>query len=81
VQTAIMVGGGNIFAGAAKRFEIDRATEITWDARDGHQRRWAQDALEKGRRIHARLSAIEMKEVSRAVFRRGRSVISKRTAW
>src|SRR5213082_3651837 len=72
VETAIMVGGGNIFRGARQKgFEIDRAT--------GHYMGMLatvinalalQDALEKEGVFTRVLSAIEMKEVSEPFIRR-----------
>ena len=72
VQTAIMVGGGNIFRGARQKgFEIDRATGDYMGMLATVINALAlQDALEKEGVFTRVLSAIEMKEVSEPFIRR-----------
>jgi uridylate kinase len=72
VQTAIMVGGGNIFRGARQKgFEIDRATGDYMGMLATVINALAlQDALEKEGVFTRVLSAIEMKEVSELFIRR-----------
>ena len=72
VQTAIMVGGGNIFRGARQKgFEIDRATGDYMGMLATVINALAlQDALEKAGVFTRVLSAIEMKEVSEPFIRR-----------
>jgi uridylate kinase len=72
VQTAIMVGGGNIFRGARQKgFEIDRATGDYMGMLATVINAMAlQDALEKEGVFTRVLSAIEMKEVSEPFIRR-----------
>src|SRR5258705_1685398 len=72
VQTAMMVGGGNIFRGARhKAFEIDRATGDYMGMLATVINALAlQDALEKEGVFTRVLSAIEMKEVSEPFIRR-----------
>src|SRR5213075_2957014 len=72
VQTAIMVGGGNIFRGARQKgFEIDRATGDYMGMLATVINAMAlQDALEKKGVFTRVLSAIEMKEVSEPFIRR-----------
>src|SRR6059036_3915434 len=72
VQTAIMVGGGNIFRGARQKgFEIDRATgDYMGMLATGINALALQDALEKEGVFTRVLSAIEMKEVSEPFIRR-----------
>src|SRR6202795_5109640 len=72
VQTAIMVGGGNIFRGARQKgFEIDRATGDYMGMLATVINALAlQDALEKAGVFTRVLSAIEMKEVSELFIRR-----------
>src|SRR5882672_10006399 len=72
VQTAIMVGGGNIFRGARQKgFEIDRATGDYMGMLATVINALAlQDALEKEGVFTRVLSAIEMKEVSEPYIRR-----------
>src|SRR3977135_3622019 len=82
VQTAIMVGGGNIFRGARQKgFEIDRATGDYMGMLATVINALAlQDALEKEGVFTRVLSAIEMKEVSEPFIRRraGRHLEKKR---
>ena len=72
VQTAIMVGGGNIFRGARQKgFEIDRATGDYMGMLATVINALAlQDALEKEGVYTRVLSAIEMKEVAEPFIRR-----------
>src|SRR5262245_17834105 len=72
VQTAIMVGGGNIFRGARQKgFEIDRATGDYMGMLATVINALAlQDALEKEGVFTRVLSAIEMKEVAEPFIRR-----------
>ena len=72
VQTAIMVGGGNIFRGARQKgFEIDRATGDYMGMLATLINALAlQYALEKEGVFTRALSAIEMKEVSEPFIRR-----------
>src|ERR1700716_1305715 len=72
VQTAVMVGGGNIFRGARQKgFEIDRATGDYMGMLATVINALAlQDALEEEGVITRVLSAIEMKEVSEPFIRR-----------
>ena len=72
VQTAIMVGGGNIFRGARQKgFEIDRATGDYMGMLATVINALAlQDALEKEGVFTRVLSAIEMKEFSEPFIRR-----------
>src|SRR5216683_1473654 len=72
VQTAVMVGGGNIFRGARQKgFEIDRATGDYMGMLATVINALAlQDALEKAGVFTRVLSAIEMKEVSEPFIRR-----------
>jgi uridylate kinase len=72
VETAIMVGGGNIFRGARQKgFEIDRATGDYMGMLATVINALAlQDALEKEGVFTRVLSAIEMKEVSEPFIRR-----------
>src|ERR1700716_1704661 len=72
VQTAIMVGGGNIFRGAPQKgFEIDRATgDYLGMLATVINARALQDALEKEGVFTRVLTAIEMKEVSEPFIRR-----------
>ena len=72
VQTAVMVGGGNIFRGARQKgFEIDRATGDYMGMLATVINALAlQDALEKEGVFTRVLSAIEMKEVSEPFIRR-----------
>src|SRR5256712_7194992 len=72
VQTAIMVGGGNIFRGARQKgFEIDRATgDFMGMLATVINSLALQDALEKEGVFTRVLSAIEMKEVSEPFIRR-----------
>jgi uridylate kinase len=72
VQTAIMVGGGNIFRGARQKgFEIDRATGDYMGMLATVINALAlQDALEKAGVFTRVLSAIEMKEVAEPFIRR-----------
>src|SRR5215510_11203519 len=72
VETAIMVGGGNIFRGARQKgFEIDRATGDYMGMLATVINAMAlQDALEKEGVFTRVLSAIEMKEVSEPFIRR-----------
>src|SRR5260370_20630430 len=72
VQTAIMVGGGNIFSGARQKgFEIDRATGDYMGMLATVINALAlQDALEKEGVYTRVLSAIEMKEVAEPFIRR-----------
>src|SRR5438046_6308162 len=74
VETAIMVGGGNIFRGARQKgFEIDRATGDYMGMLATVINAMAlQDALEKEGVFTRVLSAIEMKEVSEPFIRRRR---------
>src|SRR5690349_14171186 len=72
VQTAIMVGGGNIFRGARQKgFEIDRATGDYMGMLATVINAMAlQDSLEK-RGVYSRvMSAIEMHEVAEPFIRR-----------
>src|SRR3984957_12354410 len=72
VETAIMVGGGNIFRGARQKgFEIDRATgDFMGMLATVINALALQDALEK-EGVHTRvLSAIEMNQVSEPFIRR-----------
>src|SRR5256885_17079223 len=72
VQTAIMVGGGNIFRGARQKgFEIDRATGDYMGMLATVLNALAlQDALEKAGVFTRVLSAIEMRQVSEPFIRR-----------
>jgi uridylate kinase len=72
VQTAIMVGGGNIFRGARQKgFEIDRATGDYMGMLATVINALAlQDALEKEGVFTRVLSAIEMRQVSEPFIRR-----------
>src|SRR5437588_12965264 len=72
VETAIMVGGGNIFRGARQKgFEIDRATGDYMGMLATVINALAlQDALEKEGVLPRVLSAIEMKEVCEPFIRR-----------
>ncbi len=72
VETAIMVGGGNIFRGARQKgFEIDRATGDYMGMLATVINAMAlQDALEKEGVFTRVLSAIEMKEVCEPFIRR-----------
>src|SRR5213596_4278677 len=72
VQTAIMVGGGNIFRGARQKgFEIDRATGDYMGMLATVINALAlQDALEKEGVFTRVLSAIEMREVAEPFIRR-----------
>jgi len=72
VQTAVMVGGGNIFRGARQKgFEIARATGDYMGMLATVINALAlQDALEKEGVFTRVLSAIEMKEVSEPFIRR-----------
>jgi uridylate kinase len=72
VQTAIMVGGGNIFRGARQKgFEIDRATGDYMGMLATVINALAlQDALEKAGVFTRVLSAIEMRQVSEPFIRR-----------
>ncbi len=72
VETAIMVGGGNIFRGARQKgFEIDRATgDFMGMLATVINSLALQDALEKEGVFTRVLSAIEMKEVSEPFIRR-----------
>ena len=72
VQTAIMVGGGNIFRGARQKgFEIDRATGDYMGMLATVINALAlQDALEKVGVFTRVLSAIEMNQVSEPFIRR-----------
>src|SRR5258708_1760720 len=72
VQTAIMVGGGNIFRGARQKgFEIDRATGDYMGMLATVINALAlQDALEKEAVYTRVLSAIEMKQVAEPFIRR-----------
>ena len=72
VETAIMVGGGNIFRGARQKgFEIDRATGDYMGMLATVINAMAlQDALEKEGVYTRVLSAIEMKEVCEPFIRR-----------
>src|SRR5438552_8097597 len=72
VQTAIMVGGGNIFRGARQKgFEIDRATGDYMGMLATVINSLAlQDALEKQDVFTRVLTAIEMHEVAEPLIRR-----------
>src|SRR5467141_410737 len=72
VQTAIMVGGGNIFRGARQKgFEIDRATGDYMGMLATVINALAlQDALEKDGVFTRVVSAIEMKQVAEPFIRR-----------
>jgi len=72
VETAIMVGGGNIFRGARQKgFEIDRATVDYMGMLATVINAMAlQDTLEKEGVFTRVLSAIEMKEVCEPFIRR-----------
>src|SRR5216684_898496 len=72
VQTAVMVGGGNIFRGARQKgFEIDRATGDYMGMLATVINALAlQDALEKEGVFTRVLSAIEMHQVSEPFIRR-----------
>src|SRR5881296_3861694 len=72
VQTAIMVGGGNIFRGGRQKgFEIDRTTGDYMGMLATVLNALAlQDALEKAGVFTRVLSAIEMRQVSEPFIRR-----------